>query len=81
MPTAYVLNVPENRTVVEVAARDERVTVRSVGPYFVLSSPDPLVIDRRATGCRHAVWYSCLAALSAGRVRQWDKNALRIEAA
>lgn len=80
MPTVYVLDVPENVTVVEVAARDDRVAVDAVGPYFKLSSDEPIVIDRRATGCRHAVWYSCLAGLSSSHVVQWDKDALRIEA-
>ncbi|BCJ50378.1 hypothetical protein Asp14428_18530 [Actinoplanes sp. NBRC 14428] len=80
MPTVYVLDVPENRPVVEVASRDDRVAVRAVGPYTRLSSSAPIVIDRRETGCRHAVWYSCLAGLAAGRVVQWDKNALRVEA-
>lgn len=34
-----------------------------------------IVVDRRATGCRNAVWYSCVAG---GRVVQHDKNALRV---
>ncbi|SDF46696.1 hypothetical protein SAMN05216553_101770 [Lentzea fradiae] len=81
MPTIYVLDVPENTTIVEVASRHSHVAVQAVGPYVELSSSEPIVIDRRATGCRHAVWYSCLAGLSASRIVQWDKNALRIEAA
>ena len=42
------------------------------------STPGQIVIDRRATGCRHAVWYSALAGLQDARVLQHDKNALRI---
>lgn len=37
-----------------------------------------IVIDRRATGCRHAVWYSAIAGLRDARIVQHDKNALRI---
>jgi hypothetical protein len=37
-----------------------------------------IVIDRRATGCRHAVWYSAIAGLQDSRIVQHDKNALRI---
>jgi hypothetical protein len=42
------------------------------------SSAGQIVIDRRATGCRHAVWYSALAGLQNARVLQHDKNALRV---
>jgi hypothetical protein len=42
------------------------------------STADQIVIDRRATGCRHAVWYSALAGLVSARVAQHDKNALRL---
>ena len=42
------------------------------------STAGQIIIDRRATGCRHAVWYSALAGLEAARVAQHDKNALRV---
>lgn len=79
MSTFYVLDVPENTTVPQVAARDAAVTVDKVGPYFRISSPDVIVVDRRATGCRHAVWYSAVAGLENSRITQHDKNALRVE--
>lgn len=80
MTTFYVLDVPENITVPKVAAQDPAVTVGRVGPYFEISSENPIVVDRRATGCRHAVWYSAVAGLRGSRVTQHDKDALRIEA-
>ncbi|WP_329172504.1 hypothetical protein [Streptomyces sp. NBC_01477] len=80
MSTLFVLDVPENATVPQVAARDPRVSVEMVGPYFRITSPDTIVIDRRATGCRHAVWYSAVAGLAQSRVTQHDKDALRVEA-
>ncbi|MGY1770839.1 hypothetical protein [Blastococcus sp. SYSU D00813] len=81
MTTLYVLDVPENVPVVEVAGRAPDVTVDRIGPYFEITAPGPIVVDRRATGCRHAVWYSCIAGLRDSAVTQLDKDALRVEPA
>jgi hypothetical protein len=75
----YVLDVPENTTVAKVAAEDPAVTVGKVGPYFEITAESAIVIDRRATGCRHAVWYSCVAGVAGGSIVQHDKDALRVE--
>ncbi len=80
MTTVYVLDVPENVSVPKVAAEDPNVVVGRTGPYFEITSDDTIVIDRRATDCRHAVWYSCVAGVAGGRITQHDKNALRVEA-
>jgi hypothetical protein len=77
--TFYVLDVPENATVPDIAAMDPAVSVDKVGPYFRISSPSVIVVDRRATSCRHAVWYSAVAGLQDSRITQYDKDALRIE--
>lgn len=74
----FVLDVPENAPVAEVAAQAREVRVDRIGPYVAISSETPIVIDRRATGCRHAVWYSCVAGLAGCRIEQWDKDALRL---
>lgn len=79
MATVYFLDVPENRPVVDVADRDQRVRVDKNGPYFEVSCDGGFEIDRRATGCRHAVWYSCVAGLAGFRIVNWDKNCLRFE--
>ena len=79
MTTLFVLDVPENKTVAEVADRDPAVIIDRVGPYHRISSDSTIVIDRRATGCRHAVWYSSVAGLVQSRITQWDKDAMRIE--
>ena len=79
MPRLFVLEVPENDGVVAVAAQDPAVTIDRVGPYVRLSATEPIVIDRRATGCRHAVWYSAVAGLEGSRVTQHDKDALKVE--
>lgn len=78
MTRFYVLDVPENRGVVAVAESDQKNTVDKVGPYFRISSNDVIEIDRRATGCRHAVWYSSISGLEGSRIVQQDKDALRV---
>ncbi len=80
MSALYLLDVPENRPLAEVAARDRSVSLRHVGPYFELVFDRVLVIDRRATGARHAVWYSSIAGTRDAAIRQWDKDTMRIEA-
>lgn len=80
MARFFVLRVPENEGVVKVAAADSANTVDQVGPYARISATGPIMIDRRATGCRHAVWYSAVAGLQDSRITQHDKDALRVEA-
>ncbi len=80
MTALYVLDVPENTPLAKVAGEDPTVTVGKIGPYFEITAAGPIVIDRRATGCRHAVWYSSVAGVAPGsRIAQHDKNALRVE--
>ena len=79
MTRLFLLDVPENTSIVAVAERDPHVAVGRVGPYFSVTADGPIVIDRRSTGCRHAVWYSCVAGLVRSRITQWDKDAMRVE--
>lgn len=79
MTTLYVLDIPENTAIASVAEIDPAVRVDHVGPYFRIVSEETIVIDRRATGCRHAVWYSSVSGLTDSRITQWDKDALRVE--
>jgi hypothetical protein len=76
----YVLEVPENEGVVKAAAQDVSVTIDKVGPYFRVTADDDLVIDRRTTGCRHAVWYSAVAGVEGSKIVQQDKELLRVTA-
>ncbi len=76
----YILDVPENENVVKVAAQDPAVTVDKVGPYSRITAQDDLVIDRRVTGCRHAVWYSTVAGLEGAVIVRFDKDKLRVTA-
>ncbi|MCO4251244.1 hypothetical protein [Pseudarthrobacter raffinosi] len=79
--TLFVLDVDDFRPLAEVAAKDPDVTVYKRGPYYEVSAEQAIVIDRNATGCRNAVWYSSVAAIRGGRVAVWDKYVLRIEPA
>lgn len=79
MTALYLLDVPENTGALAVAKQLDAVKVRRIGPYFEVSADDAIVIDRRATGMRHAVWYSCIAGTAGCAITQWDKDALRAE--
>lgn len=76
----FMLDVPENEPIAAVAANDPDLEVTRYGPYFVVESSGAVVIDRRSTGARHAVWYSCVGGLQGCRIVQWDKDVLRAEA-
>ena len=79
MTALYVLDVDDFRPLAEVAAMDPEVTVRRRGPYYEVLSDSVISIDRNATKCRNAVWYSSIAAIKGGRVTQWDKTVLTVE--
>jgi len=82
MTALYVLDVPENTGIAKAAADDPAVSVGHSGPYFEITASGTITIDRRATGCRHAVWYSAVAGMPRdSRITQHDKNALRVEPA
>lgn len=79
MARLYVLEIPENASVIDVASQDPAIAVDRVGPYVRLSAEARIVIDRRATGCRHAVWYSAVAGIEGSVITQHDKDALTVE--
>ena len=79
MARLLLLDIPENAPIVAVAAAQDGVSMGSVGPYHAIEFAETLTIDRRATGCRHAVWYSAPAGLAGCRITQFDKDALRLE--
>lgn len=76
--TLFVLDVDDFRPLAEVAAKQHDVDVVKRGPYYEVSSNTVIEIDRDATGCRNAVWFSSVAAVRSGHVSQWDKTVLRI---
>jgi hypothetical protein len=77
--SVYILDIDDFRPLAQVAARNPDVTVLRRGPYFELRAEVAYDIDRNATGCRNAVWYSSVAALDGARISMWDKTTLRVE--
>lgn len=78
MNRLYILGIPENEPIIEVARTIPDTEVVAIGPYYAVTSAAPISIDRRATGVRHAVWYSWVAGLDGWRISQWDKDALKV---
>lgn len=81
MTTLFVLDIEDFRPLAQVASKDPDVTVRRRGPYLEVAAPGALRIDRDATGCRNAVWYSSVAAVEDGRVSRWDSAELVVDPA
>jgi hypothetical protein len=81
MTTLYVLDIDDFRPLALAAAADPAVTVRRRGPYLEVSAAGQIAIDRAATGCRSAVWFSSVAAVRGGRVAHWDRTSMLIEPA
>lgn len=77
--TLFVLDVEDFRPLAEYASKLHDVDVRRRGPYFEVRSDAPFEIDRNATGCRNAVWFSAVAAVRNGHVSAWSKGLMRIE--
>ena len=80
MSSVFFAAIPETEPIWTRAVGDSELEIRHVGHYVEVRFPDGITIDRRSTGTRHAVWYSCLGALEHARVVQFDKDALRIVA-
>lgn len=81
MTKLFVLDVEDFTPLAEVAAKDPAVTITRRGPYLIVSAVGTIVIDRNATGCRNAVWFSSVAALSGARITTWNKTELIVEPA
>ena len=50
-----------------------------MGLMSIAEAAGGIRIERGATGCRNAVWYSSVAAVAGGRVARWDKVELVVE--
>lgn len=79
--TTYFLDAAEFAGVAAVASQADGARTDRVPGYIAVTTEGPLTVDRRTAGVRHAVWYSCVAAVDNGSVVQFDKDALRIEPA
>jgi catechol 2,3-dioxygenase-like lactoylglutathione lyase family enzyme len=77
--TVFFLDVADFADVAATAGAVEGTRTERVDGYIAVTTDGPLVVDRRATGVRHAVWYSSVAAVDGGQVAQFDKDQLRVE--
>lgn len=79
MPRIFVLDVPEFAGLVKAAtgSSDQSVSPTREG-YVMISSDKELVFDRRSTGFKPAVWYSCCSGGVDGRIAEYGRDTLRI---
>ncbi len=79
MPAVYVLDVPEFRSLVQVA-RDRKgyAISRLPGGYFRIESPGEIVLSRKELKFKPAIWYGCLTGGLRGQIVQFDRDTLRI---
>jgi len=79
MPAIYVLDVPEFRSLVRVAAKVAEYSVNELpGGYFRIESQREIVFSRKELGFKPAVWYGCLTGGLRGQIAQFDRDMLRI---
>lgn len=81
MSSLIVSVAPEWTPARELLAATPGVVVRQHPSHVEYVFEDELVLDREATGLRHALWYSVVAGISDARVEQFDKVCLRVVAA
>jgi hypothetical protein len=78
MPAIMVLNIPEFEPIVHTA-REAGMAVRDLGDYIEVSSDAPeVVLERRHTGVRPAVWFAALTGGLIGDFVRFDHDELRI---
>jgi hypothetical protein len=78
MPSLYILGLEEFEPIIEIGRQNPGVSERRIGSYVELSTDGTLSIDRKATGTRHAIWYSCVGGIRDGHLAQFDKDQLRV---
>lgn len=80
MASLFVLDVEDFAPFWQHATSEHGCTVSKKGHYMQVSFDDVLTIDRRATGLRHAVWYSAIGGVDGACVVQFDKDQLQLVA-
>lgn len=78
MPSVFVSVAPEWDAARKLLAADYEVRTHAAHEQFLFDRE--LVLDRQATGLRHALWYSVLAGVDGAHVVQFDKARLRVVA-
>jgi hypothetical protein len=78
MPAIYVLDIPEFepiRRTAEIAG----MSSETLGDYYRLSTPETeVVLERRHTDVRPAVWFAALTGGVEGRILRLDFDVLQL---
>lgn len=80
MASLFVLDVDDFTPFWQHATSEHGCTTTKKGHYVQITFDDVLTIDRRATGLRHAVWYSAIGGVDGADVVQYDKDQLKLVA-
>jgi hypothetical protein len=80
MPSLFIADAPEWTPVLDQVAARREVTLQRHPAHIEVIFDGELVVDRSATGLRHALWYSCVAGVRGAHVEQFDKTCLRLVA-
>ncbi|MFJ4292199.1 VOC family protein [Cupriavidus sp. NPDC089707] len=77
--SVFVLDVPEFGALIDVAGKTEGYTTTALGNGYVRIDGNPgISFARKALGFKPAVWYGALTGGLAGRIEQFDMDALVI---
>ncbi|WP_059413629.1 VOC family protein [Cupriavidus basilensis] len=77
--SVYVLDVPEFAALIDVARGTEGYATTALGNGYVRIDGNPrIALRRKALGFKPAVWYGALTGGLAGRIEQFDMDALLI---
>ncbi|WP_372603805.1 hypothetical protein [Actibacterium sp.] len=79
MPRLYVVDVPEFRSIVEVAAAraDYHVHPARKG-YWLIETSGALEFNRRDLKLKPALWYGMFTGGMDGEIAHWDRDDVRI---
>ncbi|RDK08160.1 VOC family protein [Cupriavidus lacunae] len=77
--SVFVLDVPEFAALIDAAGKTESYTTTALGNGYVRIDGNPgISFRRKALGFKPAVWYGALTGGLAGRIEQFDMDALVI---
>lgn len=77
--SVFVLDVPEFAALIDVAGKTEGYATTALGNGYVRIDGNPgISFRRKALGFKPAVWYGALTGGLAGRIEQFDMDALVI---
>ncbi|WP_427306533.1 VOC family protein [Cupriavidus sp. H39] len=77
--SVFVLDVPEFAALIDVAGKTEGYATAALGNGYVRIDGNPgISFRRKALGFKPAVWYGALTGGLAGRIEQFDMDALVI---